>query len=139
MIDQLKEQIKQVALARREAQSTMDTARAARNKWETENADMLAEVALTTSRVNDAEALLRELTLEAYAFTGNKAPAKGVGIREVTKLDYNPGEAFDWAVAHRMALTLDKIAFEKIVKASPLPFVTITYPPQATIASNLEE
>ena len=100
---------------------------------------MLDEVAITAQFVSDYEAQLRALTLQAYAETGNKTPAPGVAVREVTKLSYNLQEALDWAIEHKMALKLDTPAFERIAKASPLPLVTVSQEPQATIASDLNK
>lgn len=87
--------------------------------------------------LDDEENELRDRTLKAYAETGDKAPAEGVGIREVTKLEYDTKVAFDWAVEHTMAIKLDVSAFEKIAKVSPPNFVTVFQEPQATIATNL--
>jgi len=77
------------------------------------------------------------MTLLAFYQTGDKAPVKGVGIREMTKLEYDAGVAFNWALEHKMAVKLDVSAFEKIAKASPLAFVKTYQEPIATIATNL--
>ena len=102
------------------------------------NSDFFGLVTKAAGIVNETEDELRGLTLQAYAETGNKTPADGVGIREVTKLDYDTKTAYNWAVEHSMALNLDKRGFEKIAKVSPPDFVTITKEPQATISQNLE-
>jgi len=139
MIDQLQEQIKVVAGARRSLGQLADKKKESFAKWEQANLTLLDELALVTQETNEEEATLRELTLQAYAKTGNKAPAVGVGIRERTILTYDGRVAFDWAKAHKMALKLDTSAFEKIAKADPPDFVKITTEPQATIATHLEE
>ena len=139
-MNELEEQIKVVAEARRESQVAKGIVKDLRDKWETDYSVILAECSLTTTVMEEAETLLRELTLKAYAETGNKAPAVGVGIREVTKLEYNPTTAFGWAMEHRIAIKLDVSVFEKIAKTAPETkpgFVTITTEPQATISSNL--
>ena len=138
MSEQLKEQIQVVAKARKEAQEAMEAKNASYADWENNNRALLEAVANTRQWTNDAEDMLRKLTLQVYAETGNKAPAIGVGIREITKLEYNTKDAFDWAVEHTMALKLDTSAFEKIAKASPPDFVRTFLEPQATIATNLE-
>lgn len=138
-MEQLKEQIKNVVVARWRAKIASEAKNSALGQWEEQNRELLEEVFASAQIVNDAEIKLRELTLEAYAQTGNKAPMKGVGIREVTELEYDNKNAFDWAVEHKMALKLDTSAFEKIAKASPLDFVEVSHPPQATIATQLEE
>jgi len=138
MLDQLREQIKVVAVARRVSQRLSEAKKASLDKWELENLRLLTEVATASEQVGEQEARLRELTLQAYAETGDKQPAPGVGIRERIVLTYNGKVAFDWAKAHKMALQLDKRAFEKIVKADTPDFVTITTEPQATIATELK-
>lgn len=138
MLEQIKEQIKVVVLHRSIAKSNSDILQMDREAWEKENKEQIDLAAATKQDVIEAEAKLRELTLEVYAQTGDKAPVIGVGIREVTKLDYDKEIAFKWATEHVMALKLDTTAFEKIVKASPLDFVRIYQEPQATIATQLE-
>lgn len=138
MIDQLREQIKVVVEARQGAQGATDCRASAYQGWLEANQPLFDNEANAKEVCAEAEAKLRELTLLAYAQTGNKTPMVGVGIREVTKLEYDNKTAFDWAVGHTMALKLDVPAFEKIVKASPLDFVKVTKEPQATIATQLE-
>jgi len=137
MSDQLKEQIKVVAEARRILQEVKDSRDESLKRWEEDNNELLAHYMLGVKVVADTEAKLRELTLQAYAKTGNKAPAPGVGIREVTKLEYFTEYAYDWALEHKMALSLDKKAFERVAQVSSLDFVTITKEPQATISQDL--
>ncbi len=100
--------------------------------------DMFKEEALGKEAVMEAEAALRELAFEIYQRTGQKTVHPGVKIREVTQLAYDPKCALEWAMEHRMALTLDAKAFEKIAKAASLPFVQITIEPQATLATRFE-
>jgi len=138
MIEQLKEQIKVLAKARRQAGTALECRNMARVEWENQNKVILDAVTDTATIVSETEATLRELTLQAYAETGNKAPAPGVGIREVTKLEYDAKIAFDWAKEHAIALKLDVSGFEKVAKVSPPDFVTIFQQPQATIATNLD-
>jgi len=138
MIEQLKEQIEIVAAARQDAQAYSEAKSVELEKWEEKHKDLLDNAFNANEFVREEEARLRELTLQAYAETGNKTPAKGVGIRERTILTYENKIAFDWAKAHKMALKLDARAFEKIAKADPPDFVKITTEPQATIATQLE-
>ena len=135
---QLLEQINIVVEAREKAQRLQLVKDKYYAEWKEKFAGALEEVAAANQWVSETETLLRQLTLQAYAKTGNKAPAVGVGIREVTKLEYDGKVAFDWAKAHKMALKLDTKAFEKIVKADTPDFVKITTEPQATIATKLE-
>ena len=138
MIDQLQEQIKVVAKARLMAQGAAKIKVDAYTDWLEQNKVMIKVASTMLQVAQDEEVKLRELTLQAYAETGDKAPAPGVGIRERTVLTYDGKVAFDWAKSHKMALQLDKKAFEKIAKVSDLDFVDVTTEPIATIATTLE-
>ncbi|KKN74746.1 hypothetical protein LCGC14_0387880 [marine sediment metagenome] len=138
MVEELLAQIKVVAGARKKAKELADKRQALYDEFTTLHCDFFADVATAKSKVALDEEKLRELALQAYAETGEKAPAPGVGIRELTKLEYDAGVAFDWAKAHKMALKLDTTAFEKIVKADTPEFVKVTTEPQATIATDLD-
>ncbi len=87
----------------------------------------------------EAEATLRELALVIYQRTAQKTVHPGVKIREVPQLTYDPHHALEWAMEHRMALTLDAKAFERIAKAASLPFVQVVVEPQATLATRFED
>lgn len=135
---ELEEQIRVVAEARKEWNEAIKTKDAAVNEWQDANKGMFLRVQDSCLWMGEAEAKLRELTLLAYDETGSKTPAEGVGIREVMKLEYDPKEAYKWGIEHKLALTLDKKAFEVIAKTSEaLDFVTITTEPQATISQDL--
>jgi len=138
MIDQLQEQIKVVIEVRCQYHIAKDNKDSALKMWEEQNEDIISSASIASENMTEAEAKLRELTLQAYAETGDKAPAPGVGIRERTVLTYDGKVAFDWAKSHKMALQLDKKAFEKIAKVSDLDFVDVTTEPIATIATTLE-
>ena len=130
-------QIEIVARTRQAAGVLRQQVRDGRTAWEADNRELLDLAAEQQEVVTQAEARLRELTIEAYSATGNKKPVEGVGIRELMKLDYDPKTALSWATEHKIALALDKKAFEGIAKQSPLEFVTSTQEIQATIASEL--
>ena len=137
----LKAQIKVVVEARQAAAKAALAKNAAFQDWQIKTKGLLDKALEALAVQAQAEGKLRELTLQAFGETGNKAPAPGVGVREVTKLTYEPKSALDWARAHGIALKLDKKAFEKIAAASPETrpgFVTITEEPQATIATDLK-
>ena len=138
MPEELLAQIKVVAEERKAYDRICNAKKISYQDWQDANITLLSSLLETEQRVKDAETLLRELTLKAYAETGEKAPAPGVGIREVTILTYDGKVAFDWAKAHKMALKLDVSAFEKIVKADTPDFVKVTTEPKATIATELK-
>jgi len=139
MSEELKKQIGLVVKARRRASELKSQRDVLLEEWNKANQGLFDALTQAGAEVAEVEARLRELTLEAYAQTGNKAPVAGVGVREVTKLEYDIKVAFDWAVEHTMALKLDTSAFEKIARASPPHFVRVFQEPQATIATQLEE
>jgi len=95
--------------------------------------------------VADVEGAIRAAALDAFSATGDKRPHPAVGIREMTRLEYDEGEAiFFCRRAAPNALKLDRRAFEKIAKLGieaggpfDLDFVTIRKEPQAAIARDL--
>lgn len=135
----LDEQVQVVAEARREAQEATARRQSVYQEWLEEYQTFFDSESKTRGICQEAETLLRELTLKAYKETGSKNPAPGVGIREIDKLEYDQVVALKWGIDHAIALKLDTAAFEKIVKATPLDFVKITTEPMATIATNLDE
>jgi len=135
----LSEQIKKVAEVRQSAKTLSEAKKASLEKWEDENRVLLEAIADSIARVAEEEAKLRELTLQAYQATGEKIPAPGVSVKVFQTLNYNPQEALDWALQHKIALTLDKKSFENIAKNTPLDFVTINEEPRAQIATDLSE
>ncbi|MBA7585417.1 hypothetical protein ES708_27396 [subsurface metagenome] len=137
----LEDQINAVVEARRKFQEMADKKESLYEEFRGKHWEFFGDVATAASRAGEAEEKLRELALQAYAETGNKAPAPGVGIRERTVLTYDTAEAFNWALEHRIALQLNKTAFDKLAKTAPETrpaFVMVTTEPQATIATQLE-
>ena len=137
-MSELEDQVKVVAEARVISLELKDQRNMLQELWDKEHQELLDTLTQAGADVAVEETKLRELTLQAYAETGDKAPAPGVGIRERTVLTYDGKVAFDWAKSHKMALQLDKKAFEKIAKADTPDFVKITTEATATIATNLE-
>lgn len=141
-MDELIEQIRIVAKAREDLQALQEIKKARLAEWEETNSLLLEDISQATVRQSESEANLRDLAIKDYQETGNKAPAPGVGIREVTKLEYDTKEAFDWAVEHKIMLKLDAQAFEKMAKMAPETrpgFVKIHTEAQATIATDLSK
>ena len=122
----LTNQIREVATSRVAKASLDQQVKDSRAAWETENQVLIDQQNNQRITLEGCEAKLRGLTIEAYELTGNKQPVPGVGIRETTKLGYDEGVAFAWAVEHKLALKFDKPAFEKIVKASPQQFTSVS-------------
>jgi hypothetical protein len=85
---------------------------------------------------------IREEAINQFEMTGSKHPWQSVGIREVTKYDYDLPKAVEWAKQNMPAiLTVDKKKFEKVLSVtSPetLPETIKVYKEAiATIASDL--
>ena len=139
MIDQLKEQIKVVAWAREKTKVAKDVVALSQAAWAEEHKEVIALAHEYAEEMGVEETALRDLTIEIFNTTGNKAPAKGVGIREGVRLEYEPVDAIRWAKEHRIALQLDTKEFERIAKelSDPLPFVTKVPTVTATIAQVL--
>jgi hypothetical protein len=135
----LEEYIKTVAEARKNYDTINELLKSKKAEWEEQNAELISTVKESAVIMSEAEIQLREATVKIFNETGNKAPATGVNIREVTKYDYDPTLALKWAKSHDMALKLDDTAFKKIIKADAPDFVTVTTEPQATIATDLSE
>jgi hypothetical protein len=136
---ELIEQIKAVAESRKRIDDYYRQKRESYAKWEADNFDLLADLKMEEGILSQFENSVRELTIEAFKQTGNKQPCDGVGIREVTKYNYDPKNALTWAKEHNLALKLDDAAFKKIIKADTPEFVEVIIEPQATIATDLSK
>ena len=133
-------QIEIVARIRQAAKALADKKKALYDAFLAENVEFFTDVTFAANMVGEEEARLRELTIEVYNATGNKAPVPGVSVKIFQTLDYDSKQAFDWAVDHKIMLKLDVPAFEKMSKMAPETrpgFVTITEEPRAQIASEL--
>jgi hypothetical protein len=80
---------------------------------------------------------VRELAIQEYNSTGDKKLYGGVGIRVTETLSYDSAAAFDWALSHKLCLTLDKKSFEKIAKSENISFVKKEDKVSATIPTDL--
>jgi hypothetical protein len=137
---QLAEQVRRVHDMRQELAHRADLLGAARQEFELAHATELLDIKEWSLRVDAAEMALKALTLVHYTATGEKRPVAGVEVKEKTELVYDPAQAFTWAREKQLALvpeSLDRRAFEKIAKATPLEFVTEKITPVAQIATDL--
>lgn len=124
----------------RETEATLKAAlKVERDAFEANHAATIGAVTEATAARELAETTVRGLAVATYLETGNKAPTNGVSVVESTKLKYDPATAFEWATEHKVALALDAKAFEKIAKATPLPFVMTEVTPTARIATDLSD
>ena len=137
MSEALKAQIIAVAAARNLAHSHLQSRAEATAKFAADNALLITLTANAVKNLEQEETTLRQMTLAAYAQTGNKTPSPGVSVRETVQLLYEERDALGWAKEHNLALQLDRKAFEKIAKADTLDCVKYLTVPQATIATDL--
>lgn len=139
----LAERVEELRRARLQAAVFAETLRSKRAAFEMQpDVAGLIESEIGAARfVAQLEEEVREATLAAYTETGNKKPVEGVGIRMVTRLEYEAERALEWATEHKSCLALDKKKFDAIAKAQamPLPFVRVVEEAQATIARELPE
>jgi hypothetical protein len=87
-----------------------------------------------------AEDEVRLLALQAFeADNTNKKPAPGVEIKDFVTVYYEPSDAFDWALDHKLYLSLNKAEFERFAKSAPsmVAFVTVRQESKAQIATDL--
>lgn len=109
-----------------------------RDACEDSLAELLAARGALEIGIKVSEAELKTQRVAEYD-GADKAMHFGIGIREDTILHYDKGMAFDWAVAHNMALQLDAKTFVKIAKTIGIDFVNVTKVPKATIATDLSK
>ena len=136
----LAEQLREVATRRQSRDEAQARVKALRAQFEADIEPLVEAAQVAAQACAESEEAARALTVALYEATGNKAPAEGAAIRLTTKLAYDDADALAWAKQTGMALipeSVDRKALEKIAKASPLPFVTVTQEPSATLASDL--
>jgi len=109
--------------------------------FKAESARMYEHDAEAKKQVEFIEAVIRKRAVEQYEADPDrkKEITPGVGIRISNAYVYLDGEAFDWAMEHKMCLDLNGKAFEAICKdESTRPdFVEVREVPQVTIARDL--
>lgn len=134
------DKVKKLHRLRRAKAGLAEELRQSRQDWEDENAYTLStlndigdEIALLTSQLKNDRIQLYD--------GEDKSKTFGVGIREETRLRYDVGLAYQWALDHKLCLRLDVKAFEKIAKAgmTTIEFMATTTVVTATIAADLSE
>mgnify|MGYP001340786705 CR=1 FL=1 len=110
-----------------------------RQQWEEQNASLIAQARGAEQELAAQETRLREMGLERFQETGDKKPGFGVEVKMFSEPRYEQDQALEWAVEHKLALTLDKKAFEGIAKHGAIPFVRFEQVYRAQIASDLSK
>jgi hypothetical protein len=106
-----------------------------------DNDELIQTVKLTATTIDEVESSIRQDAVEQFKANGTKSFDCGVAIKMFTILNYEKDRALAWAKEHLIALSLDKTAFEKIVKAdekSKPDFVEIIEEPRATIPTKIQ-
>ena len=139
MPTELEMQIENVRRARAVVADEKEAVDARMAAWEEENRMLLDSMEADRIQLREAEEKLRSLTLAAYAETGNKKPAAGVGIRIVKEITCDEAEAVKWAVEAQAlsCLSLQKVNFKKVAEGLALPFVEIKEVATATISKEI--
>ena len=89
--------------------------------------------------ISEIEVQAKALAIAAYELDPDSA-TPGVTVKLFSTMEYDAGAALAWAQEKRMALvpeSLDVRGFEKIAKATVLPFVTYGSEPRPSIATDL--
>lgn len=84
-----------------------------------------------------AEEAMRSAALAEWEQTKDRKAIGGAEVKLYDVLDYPDADALAWAKESGLCLVLDKKAFEKVAKATPLPFVTTRQEPRVSLASDL--
>lgn len=121
----MKDEAKALADARMKFDELSASLAVLRQGWEESVAGNIAAVEEARAAVANAENTLRQAGLAHYAENPStkKLPC-GLSVRVVSSLEYEGTAALAWAIEHKMALALDKKAFEAIAKTHNVPFVT---------------
>lgn len=90
---------------------------AERERWQQENAELLADHEEVLLRATATEVELRDAVKAAYAADPtSKTIAPGLSVRVTKKPVYDKDKAFGWALKHQLALALDAKLFEKFAE-----------------------
>lgn len=142
----LQRQVRLVAQLRAGKAVATERADALKEAFARDNHDVLWQVQMYAQDLNEAEAKLREMALEAFLATGAKRPVSGVAIQQRSRLLYDADAALAWAIEQQRPalLQLRRADFERVAKAlasagvdDALPFVESETLPVATIATDL--
>jgi hypothetical protein len=95
------------------------------------------ELGLEVSKAEDA---IRTKALEEFLKSKISKFDCGVQIKIFHKIEYDRVDAYNWALEHKIGLSLDKSGFEKVIKTMEVKpgFVKEIEEPQAQIPSKIE-
>jgi hypothetical protein len=138
----IEEQVKELA-ARRAVFATADAALKSRESAFYDSIRQETDaVALLKQQVETLELSIKASAEQMYRETGELKPCVGVVVKEFTVFDYPKADADAWTKEKGLARIpeqMDVKAFEKIAKATPLPFVTQSKEGRAQINRDLSQ
>jgi len=110
------------------------------DEFNKENDALILEINHTKDSLDTLNSEITNDALDEYLETSKKKMYGGIGIRESFSIKYDTKLAQVWAEEHKLCLTLDKKAFEKLAKSQDIEFVkkqnkiTVTFPPKISIS-----
>ncbi len=96
------------------------------------------EFNLVKEQRESLEKEIRDEAIQKYNETGEKKFGQ-VGIRIMSKYNYDELVAFSWAKSHDLCLKLDTTAFNKLAKSQQFDFVEVEEVPTATLPTEIKE
>ena len=135
MIDKLRK----VADLRREFGRLDGLYRQAKVDWEKGNVELIEKRNKVMLDILASETVLKAEALDQFRLDKNTKPAPGLEIKNCQVLDYPEKDALAWALKTGIAIKLDKAAFEKLAKVSPMDFVVIRLEPRCQLATDLDK
>jgi hypothetical protein len=108
----LKGLLKKLCVDRGEAKVATKKRQEAEAKFKAANIALWDKEDLLKIAVANGEKTIRAEALEYYGINGNKKVLPGVNVADGTARLYDPADALQWAIEHKMCLKLDDAAFD---------------------------
>jgi len=131
LIEKLKEQREKLAAAKEKYNKATE-------KFREEQKETLDYIDSTNVVIGGLTTDIKAEAVEEYKKTGTTKFYGGVGIQNRKSLEYDDKKAFKWALEHKLALSLNKSAFNTIAKAGDIDFVEEVITTKATFPPELK-
>lgn len=138
----LRGRLEQVHRARTALATITATIRAQREAFEASIAELVEIQKVQQQTVAEAEVAAKAAATYVYAEKHEKKPHDGVEIKLFSTMEYDDAQALAWARETKLCLvpeSLDRKAFEKVAKATELPFVRQGEEVRVQLASDLSK
>lgn len=129
----MKDKILELVKLRNEQEELSENYKEAFKSFTDNHAFLIDHRKVINDKVAALELSIRADAVEGFQKDGEKQREFGVGIRITKSFNYDSKVAFDWAKSHKLALQLDKKAFESIAKSQELSFVKLEEKAGATL------